>query len=97
MIFLKQSLAVAAYEGSHVAVAPEATQSDVISTCQDILADRRVTGATIQVTPSNIGALDPGQFFEVRVSAPTDPNAILPLTYFRGMTLESAASLMKEI
>lgn len=97
MIFLKQACAVAAYEGSHVAVSPNATASDVAATCQEILADRRVTDATVTVTPTNIQNLAPGTYFEVRVTAPTDPNAILPLTYFQGMTLSSSATLMKEI
>lgn len=97
MIFLKQSLAVAAYEGSHVAVAPDSDASDVRDTCEEILADRRVNGAVIQVIPNDIQGLDPGEYFEVRVSAPTDPNAILPLSYFQNMTLSSSATLMKEI
>lgn len=97
MIFLKQSLAIAAYEGSHVGVTPDASASEVVATCQEILADRRVNGATVQVTPSDIRSLDPGEYFEVRVTAPTDPNGILPLTYFRNMTMTSSATLMKEI
>ena len=97
MIFLKQSLAIAAYEGTHVGVMPDGTASDVTATCNDILADRRVNSATIEVIPNDIASLEPGEFFEVRVSAPTDPNAILPLTYFGGMTLQSSATLMKEI
>ena len=97
MVFLKQSLAVAAYEGAHVGVLPDATAQDVADTCLEILADRRVNSATIQVTPSDIRALEPGDYFEVRVSAPTNPNAILPLSYFQNLTLTSYTMVMKEI
>ncbi len=41
MVFLKQSLAVAAYEGAHTAVKPGATSADVRAVCDNILRDRR--------------------------------------------------------
>jgi hypothetical protein len=97
MIFLKQSLSVAAYEGGHVAVAPDGTPALVRSTCASILADRRVRGATVDIVPGNLSAVAAGDYFEVRVSAPTGPNAILPLSFFRGQTLRASATLMKEL
>ena len=97
MVFLKQSLEVAAYEGAHMGVMPDSERSDVIDICEAILTDRRVNGATIDVVPADLGSVAPGDFFEVRVSAPTNANAILPLNFFSGMTLSSSASFMKEI
>ncbi|MGL4512700.1 MAG: TadE/TadG family type IV pilus assembly protein [Lacipirellulaceae bacterium] len=97
MIFLKQALSVAAYEGGHVAVAPDGTPAQVRATCAAILSDRRVRGATIDVVPANLAAVAPGDYFEVRVSAPSGANAILPLSFFRGHTLRASAVLMKEL
>jgi len=97
MVFLKQSLAVTAYEGAHTAVMPGATAAEVRTTCEGILADRRVQGGTIELLPANLQALPEGQYFEVRISAPTDRNAILPGRFFTGRTLTSSAVMMKEI
>jgi hypothetical protein len=97
MIFLKQSLAVAAYEGAHTALAPGSTTADVRAVCDGILADRRVQGATVTLVPARIESVPEGSFFEIRVSAPTDRNAVLPGKFFRGMTLTSSAEFMNEM
>lgn len=97
MIFLKQSLAVAAYEGAHMAVKPGATSAEVRATCQGILRDRRVNAANIQINPGSVDAVAPGDYMTIRVTAPSDRNGVLPLKFFRGKNLESAATVMKEI
>lgn len=97
MIFLKQSLAVTAYEGAHTAVVAEATSADVVATCNQILADRGVNSATITITPSDITSIDPGEFITVNISAPADANRVVPLSFFGGQILQSQAVFMKEI
>lgn len=97
MVFLKQSLAVAAYEGAHTAVKPNATTADVRATCQSILADRRINDADIQVTPAEILGLAPGEYMTIRITAPSNSNGVLPLRFFRGVTIDASAVVMKEI
>ena len=96
MIFLKQSLTVAAYEGSRTALEQGAVLADVDATCQQILSDRRVQGAQLTVTPSNFDTLNPGDYIDVFISAPAEPNAVLPVNFFRGKTLSARVSMMKE-
>lgn len=96
MIFLKQSLSVAAYEGAHTAVKPGATSAEVRTTCETILGDRRVRSANIEVAPADVEAIPVGEFMTVRISAPSRDNAVLPLRFFRGSNIESAAVVMKE-
>ena len=97
MIFLKQSLAVAAYEGAHTAVRPGATSSDVTATCESILGERNINAASITVTPSSVEDTATGDYMTIRISAPSNQNAVLPLRFFRGSTIEAAAVVMKEI
>lgn len=97
MVFLKQSLAVAAYEGAHTAVKPGATSADVRATCQGILDDRRVHGANIQLSPADVASTPEGAYMEVRITAPSNQNSVLPLRFFRGSNIEAAAVVMKEI
>lgn len=96
MVFLKQSLAVAAYEGAHTALQPGATSADVRAVCTQILRDRRVQSADIQITP-NLESTDEGQYLTVAISAPTRPNSVLPAPLLRGRTLTSRATMMKEV
>jgi Flp pilus assembly protein TadG len=95
MVFLKQSLAVAAYEGAHTALQPGATSADVQAVCTQILRDRRVRSGSIQITPRPEGTPE-GQYFTVSVSAPTRTNSVLPTPILRGRRLTSSATMMKE-
>ena len=96
MVFLKQSLAIAAYEGARTAIVPGATKAEVEAACQQILAERNVSGGTVTVKPSNIDALNPGDFVDVTVSAPCNTNSVVPNKFYRGRTLKSTASMMIE-
>lgn len=96
MIFLKQSLAIAAYEGARTAIIPGATKATVEAACNQILADRKVKGATITVKPSDIAALNPGDYVDVTVTAPCNSNSVVRNTFYRGKTLSSSASMMIE-
>jgi Flp pilus assembly protein TadG len=96
MIFLKQSLSVAAYEGARTAVVPGMTKDDVQAACQQLLADRNVSGGQVTVKPADIVALNPGDFVDVTVSAPCNANSVVPNTFYRGRTLSATASMMIE-
>jgi hypothetical protein len=95
-LFLKQSLTVAAYEGARTALADRTTPGSVQAACNQILQDRKVQGATITLTPSDIAALQPGEFIDVTVSAPCDSNSVVPTAFYRGRTLSAKASMMVE-
>jgi hypothetical protein len=96
MIFLKQSLTVAGYEGVRTALVQNATAADVQAACNQVLLDRRVDGASVSVNPSNIGLLKPGDTVNVTVVAPCAVNSVIPIMFYQGRTLESTASMMIE-
>lgn len=96
MIFLKQSLTVASYEGARTALRQNASAADVRSACEAVLADRRVQGGSVTLSPSNLNAVAPGEYIDVVVSAPTESNSVIPGSFMRGMTLSGTASMMKE-
>jgi Flp pilus assembly protein TadG len=95
-VFLKQALTVAAYEGVRAALEDGATANSVRDTCNRILADRRVRDATVRVQPSDVAALQPGDFVDVTVSAPAAANSVVPANFYRGRTLSATASMMIE-
>ncbi|QDS96826.1 TadE family protein [Adhaeretor mobilis] len=96
MIFLKQSLTVAAYEGARTALSVNAVAADVEASANGILTDRRVQGGTVTINPRNFDTLAPGQFIEITVQAPASRNSVIPGSFFTGRTLEGRAEMMKE-
>jgi hypothetical protein len=96
MVFLKQSLTAASYEGVRVALVQGSTASNVQATCGQILRDRHVNGAIVSVRPPNIAALNPGDFVDITISAPCASNSVLPTKFYRGRTLSATASMMIE-
>jgi Flp pilus assembly protein TadG len=96
MIFLKQSLTVAAYEGVRAAIEPSAKASNVNGAANGVLTDRRVRDGRIVITPSNWESIAPGQYVTVTVSAPANRNSAIPGSFFRGRNLTASATMMKE-
>jgi Flp pilus assembly protein TadG len=95
-LFLKQSLTVAAYEGVRTAIEHNSSAAVVQSTCNQILSDRRVKGATITVNPSDIASLNPGDFVSVTITAPCARNSVVPAMFYRGRKLSASATMMIE-
>jgi Flp pilus assembly protein TadG len=96
MVFVKQSLTVTAYEGVRTALVKGSTATDVENTCNQILLDRRIDGATVTITPRNIPSLSPGDYVDVTITAPCDQNTIVPNGFYRGRNLSATASMMIE-
>jgi Flp pilus assembly protein TadG len=96
MVFLKQSLTIAAYEGARAGLAPSATNSTITVAANDILTDRRVNGGTIALNPTTLTSVAPGSYYTVSVSAPAARNSIIPIRFYRGRNLTASATMMKE-
>lgn len=96
MIYLKQSLTIAAYEGGRTAVLPGMNAADIEVDCTAVLTDRDIADADIDISPSNLNSADAGDPIVVTVTAPCDANAILPGLFFGGRTVEGRAEVMKE-
>lgn len=96
MVFLKQSLSIAAYEGARAALAQNATNASAQSAANQVLTQRRVNGGTVRIQPSNIVAVAPGEYMTITCSAPASRNSIIPIRFYRGRTLTGSATMMKE-
>jgi hypothetical protein len=96
MVFTKQALAVAAYEGAREAIGVDATTTDVQAACQHILTERGIVDTTITINPLDLANAPLGSDVTVTVSAPSDTNSFLHGWYFGSQTLEGQAVMMKE-
>ena len=96
MIYLKQSLSIAAYEGIRTAIQPGATQTDVTSACNQILTSRNVKGTTIQITPSDFVDQPVQTWVTVRVTTTGGDNSVISGWFYDSLVLNGQATMMKE-
>ena len=96
MIYLKQSLTIAAYEGARLANAEGSTEADVVARCDQILTDRRVKSPTVTVSPASIETIPEGTDFFVECSAPCASNVVVSSMFFGSKTLSGRAEFVKK-
>jgi TadE-like protein len=96
MIFLDHSLTIASYEGVRVAINYDGNNADVITRCNEIIAERDVDDASIAISPANVSTVNRGTPITITVSAPCDANALLPTWFYGGKTLTCSTTMVKE-
>ncbi len=96
MVYLKQSLKIAAYEGARVGIVDGADSSNVEAQCGQILATRNIQGFNISMTPSNPSIVADGDFFAVTVSAPCVPNSLIGGWFYQGRVFAETVQMVGE-
>lgn len=96
MIYLKQSLSTAAYEGARASLIPGATTADVTAACNRILTPRKVAGSTIMVNPSGFESQPQQTWITVRVTASGGANSVVAGWFYDSLTIDGQATMMKE-
>ena len=96
MIYLKQSLTVAAYEGARTALTPGATSADVTTQATQVLTDRDVQGGSVALTPLVFETAATGSYLRVQATAPCDMNGGLGSWFYQGKSLTGTVEVMKE-
>lgn len=74
LLFTKQSLAVAAYESGRVAARRDGTAADAQTRFDQIMAARRVTGASLTITPADLSGVAVGEQIRLETTAPVSGN-----------------------
>lgn len=96
MIYLKQSLSIAAYEGIRAAVSPGGTSADVTVACEQILTARNVQEAVIEITPPDFEDQSTQTWVTVRVSTSGGANSIISGWFYDALIIDGQATMMKE-
>jgi len=96
MIFLQQSIEIAAHEGARVALVPSTNSANVIAASNVVLTGRNVQGTTVTVTPSDFVNRPYGTFIKVTVTASCNENAKFSPWFYQGQTLVAEVEMMKE-
>ncbi len=96
MLFLRQALVQASYEGAKVAIRSNSDNA-MVATIANLVADgRRVDGFSVETVPANISTVAEGQLIRVRTSAPVNTNSFITGTVFRNLTIDAEAVMVKE-
>lgn len=96
MIFLKQALTEAAYQGALEAIKQDATQSAVESRIQSVLTARNISQTNINVANNQLHQVDPGENFTVQVTAQTTGNRMSPTVISSLSQIESTVTAAKQ-
>jgi hypothetical protein len=96
MLFLRQTLVQAAYEGVKTAVKANGSAAGAIASANDVTNGRNLQNVTITVTPSDLSTLARGEIIEITVSAPGDDNSVFPFGPFAGKDVVATAVMVKE-
>ena len=74
-IFLRQSAVIVSYEAGRLAARSTSSNAEVATRCQTMLTQRRVNGAVVTITPSDLLSQPPGTQVRVRVEVPWASNS----------------------
>ena len=96
IIYLKQTLSTAAYEGVRAALVNGADTADVTDACNRILNSRRTSGATVTITPSSFTSQPVQSWITVRVTANGGANSVVAGWFYDRLTIDGQATMMKE-
>ena len=96
MLFLRQALVQASYEGAKAAIRLDADNFDVEEVANFVAEGRRVEGFTVETVPADVTTVAQGEFIRVRTTAPVNSNSFISGTVFRNLTLDAEAVMVKE-
>ncbi|ELP33117.1 TadE/TadG family type IV pilus assembly protein [Rhodopirellula baltica] len=96
MIYLRQSLKLAAYECARLAIVPGVDSQMVQDQCDVFLLGRGIRGYTFTCTPADPKDAIYGELVTTNVSMKAESNAIVGAWFYRGKTLSESVSIMAE-
>jgi len=96
MVFQKQSLSIASYEGAKIATSPGTTDSQARTRVQEILTARGISNASISFTPA-VNALTPrGTMVTVSVTSDDSAAGVISVRMFTPRTLRSETAMVRQ-
>jgi len=96
LLFLRQALVQASYEGVKTAVKREGTAELGIAAATDVCNGRSLENFTIELEPSDLSSVERGQPVTITVSAPGEENSLFPFGPFRNQNVVARATMVKE-
>ena len=96
MLYFKQGLKIAAFEGVRVGLVPNANSTNVSAQVDLILNSRNINGYSVTTVPADVSTLLAGQNLRVTVSAGCDANSLFGSWFYAGRTFSESVELVKD-
>ena len=96
MIYLRQSLKIAAYESARLGIVPEMKRETLQDQCDVILQRRNIRGYRFTCSPADPRSLKYGEFFTTTVQAAAAENALVGSWFYKNKMFSESVSIMAE-
>jgi Flp pilus assembly protein TadG len=96
MMYLRQSMTIASYEGVRSATRPGGSQGLAQTRIQEVLTARGVTSYTVQFTPTITTTTPRGTMIQVTVSATSSSLQYAPFRLFSGSWISSSSTMVRQ-
>lgn len=95
LLFLKQTIVQAAYEGAKVAISTgDTVQAEAV--VEAVAAGRNLQDVQVEFSPADIANMPPGDTLTITVSVPGDSNSFIPFGPFKNINVQTSASMVRE-
>jgi Flp pilus assembly protein TadG len=99
LMFLKESVVLAAYEGARQGVGRGRTNADATARITEFLDERNIThngAGSVVISGGGFEGAETLEAVTVTVTVPTDGNLLIPSDLFGGMTVSADVTMVKE-
>ncbi len=96
MLYVRQSLKVAAYECARLGIKQGITRDVLEDQCKVILVPRRIRNYTFSCEPADPSTLHYGDTFSVNIQTNMDDNSVVGTIFFRGRVFNEFVKIMAE-
>jgi Flp pilus assembly protein TadG len=96
MMFLRQSMSIASYEGARSATRPGGSQGLAATKIQEVLTARGVASFSVAFNPTITTATPRGTMIQVTVTTPTTSISYAPFRLFSGSTVSSSSTMVRQ-
>ncbi len=96
MLYVRQSMKIAAYECARLAIIPGIDKQSVIDQCDLILQGRGIRGYKFSFSPDDLTTLHYGDLFSATVQTAADENDLVGGWFFQGKMFTETVTIMAE-
>lgn len=99
LMFLKESVVLAGYEGARQGVGRGKTNADAIARITEFLDQRNIVhngAGSVSISGAGFDGADTLEAVTVTVTVPADGNLLIPSQLFGGMMVSSEVTMIKE-
>ncbi len=96
MLYVRQSIKIAAYECARLGIVPGVTKETLQDQCDAILLGRRLKNYTLTTTPADPTTVSYGDLLKVTVTIESEANAMVGSWFYKGRVFTATCNIMGE-